>query len=400
MTRQFWVIAHRWAGLTMALFLVVAGFTGAMLPFNRELTDLTAPYHRVAPPYPGAPLQDALALNQAALRAAPPGYRLEGLRLNIEADHVLELGVEPPAGSALPYLTVLMDPYTAKAVRVGEWGRISDGWDQIMPFLYRLHYKLAIDNYGLWAFGIAALIWTVDCFVGFYLTLPLRRADWWRRWGKAWRVRVPVTSGHKLNFDLHLASGLWLWPLLLVFAWSSVGMNLRQVYDPVMRGLGAAGPLDGLPDQPAPGFQPDWPRALAQGRQLAAQLQAERPAVRVEQEYSLFHDDTKNLYGYNFASTRDFTDKGGWSSIYYYPDGRRAQVVVATGGLGNGGADQWLMALHTAQVGGLAYRIAVSVVGVIVTLLTVTGVILWLKKRSARIARGTFRMAPLRQPAP
>jgi hypothetical protein len=31
MGRQFWVVAHRWAGLTLALFLAVAGFTGIFL---------------------------------------------------------------------------------------------------------------------------------------------------------------------------------------------------------------------------------------------------------------------------------------------------------------------------------------------------------------------------------
>nr|WP_306306218.1 PepSY domain-containing protein [Methylomonas koyamae] len=45
-------------------------------------------------------------------------------------------------------------------------------------------------------------------------------------------------SAYRINFDLHRAGGLWLWLLLLVFAWSSVYMNLSDsVYAPVTRTL-------------------------------------------------------------------------------------------------------------------------------------------------------------------
>ncbi len=49
--------------------------------------------------------------------------------------------------------------------------------------------------------------------------------SWWRRWKPAWKIRW-AASRYKLNFDLHRANGLWLWPILIVFAWSSVYMNL------------------------------------------------------------------------------------------------------------------------------------------------------------------------------
>ncbi|TKB72386.1 MAG: hypothetical protein E8D46_14345 [Nitrospira sp.] len=37
MTRRFWVLIHRYAGLFMAFFLIVAGFTGSILAFDGEL---------------------------------------------------------------------------------------------------------------------------------------------------------------------------------------------------------------------------------------------------------------------------------------------------------------------------------------------------------------------------
>ena len=39
------------------------------------------------------------------------------------------------------------------------------------------------------------------------------------------------------------------------------------------------------------------------------------------------------------------------------------------------------------MVFGLPYRIAVSLIGALVTMLSVTGVVIWMKKRSGRIGR-------------
>ena len=42
--RPFWVRLHRWAGLTMAGFLIVVGLTGSLLAFYPELERLAHPH--------------------------------------------------------------------------------------------------------------------------------------------------------------------------------------------------------------------------------------------------------------------------------------------------------------------------------------------------------------------
>jgi uncharacterized iron-regulated membrane protein len=44
----------------------------------------------------------------------------------------------------------------------------------------------------------------------------------------------------------------------------------------------------------------------------------------------------------------------------------------------------WLIALHDANVFGLPYRIFVSALGLVIAMLSVTGVYIWWKKRKAR----------------
>lgn len=366
----------------MAFFLIVAGFTGSLLAFNQELLVITQPWRVVEPPSANARLLDPLTLNRAALAAAPQGYQTaEGLQLDVEPERALLVYVAPPEGSDLDYLGVAVDPYTARPVHFERSNSILDGWHNIMPFVFQLHYKLAINGYGIWAFGIAALIWTLDCFVGFYLSLPIARSGWWKSWGKSWRVRWRNGS-YKLNFDLHRAGGLWFWPALLVFAWSSVGMNLRDVYDPVMGAFGAESIYKQVSQREVPaGFKPDWNEAYKMAKGIA-----KAEGITVVRESALyFNYEGSGVYAYQFTSDRDFTDEDGWSWIYFFPDGRVERTVIADGSLRGSGADQWFTALHRAEVWGLPYRIYVAALGLAITMLSVTGVIIWMRKRSARL---------------
>lgn len=80
--------------------------------------------------------------------------------------------------------------------------------------------------------GGVALIWMIDCLVGFYLTLPPSQ-PFLMKWKPAWKVRTDGST-YRLNLDLHRASGLWLWGLLLVLAISGLSFHLQEVFAPVV----------------------------------------------------------------------------------------------------------------------------------------------------------------------
>ena len=117
-----------------------------------------------------------------------------------------------------------------------------------------LHYSLhipeiwGIDTGACGSWASSRIIWTVDCFVGFYLTLPVahaapsdrgrRRAQlargWWARWKPAWRIKT-AGSAYRINFDIHRAFSLWIWALLFILAFTAFSLNLyREVFYPVM----------------------------------------------------------------------------------------------------------------------------------------------------------------------
>lgn len=381
--RAFWVVAHRWAGLTLAVFLTLAGATGALLAFYDEFYAMTAPWMRVTPPSPGAKPLDPVALFESAARAAPEAS-FTRVELDVKPDRALVFYAEAKGETPLDYDEIAVNPYTGEEVYRGRWGDLADGWRQIMPFIFSLHYTFAVGEFGRIAFGLAALIWTLDCFIGFYLTLPPLKRGWPSRWLKAWTVRIRKPSGFRLNFDLHRAGGLWLWPMLFVFAWSSVGFNLTSVYDPVMASLGRTDVFSLLPDKPAPeGVTHDWRARLAQARALAAERRE-----TVIAENGLGFRGSADAYEYRYQSATDLPTERGQSRLFF--DRETGEVVAFKSGRGDASANgvhEWLVALHIASIGGLPYRIFVSALGLAVVMLSVTGVVIWMKKRSARLMR-------------
>lgn len=391
MSRQLWVIAHRWAGLTMAFFLIVAGATGIVLPFVEELTLASRPaLSAAAPPTLGARPLDGATLAERIERQT--GARVAGLSLDIAPDHIASAYVTArPGGPALGYDTVWADPYSGKVRLAYRNGVPGDGLQAIPYFLLLVHYSLALGDWGTWAFGIAALVWTIDCFVGFYLTLPVhtKRAvslqSWWSRWRPAWTLRRRV-RGYKLTFDLHRAGGLWLWPVMLVFAWSGVGFSLPQVHVPVMHLLGATDEVP-LPVLATPLDTP--PIALRAAVATGARLlraEAARRGFAVERPHYISYDAGSGLYRYDARTSLDVVDAGGRTTLWFSAvDGRLVRFAAPLAGSAADKTSRWFAMLHMAQVFGLPYRIFVSALGLAVAGLSVTGVLIWTRKRSARL---------------
>jgi uncharacterized iron-regulated membrane protein len=402
--RQAWVIAHRWAGLSLALFLAVAGLTGALMAFYDEIESLIAPQlHIVQPPSAEAELLDPINLRKR-VQDAYPGAAINYLPLHLEPGRALKLDIRriDAAGRIGPWSPdvdeVFVDPYTGRILAERLWGDITQGAINVMPFIYRLHYTLLADKTGRYVLGVAALIWVLDSFIGFYLTWPMRRTrppdlmrargpSWWSRWKPSWLVRW--TGGEtKLTFDLHRAGGLWLWPILLVFAWSSVMFNLKEVHDPVMRLFGAEKLLDGLTPLARPRHEPqlDFATAATRGRDLVASEAAQRGLILESNGFSaLSYRPAVGAYVYYFSTDRDFTERGGRSLVVFDGDsGELRKLLLPQGANGANTFTEWMIALHMGRVWGLPYRVAVTAIGLLVTVLSVTGVLIWMRKRQAR----------------
>ena len=194
-------------------------------------------------------------------------------------------------------------------------------------------------------------------------------------------------SRYRINFDLHRAGGLWLWIPLLIFAWSSVSFNLqKQVYEPVMRIF-----FD-LPQHVKPVKRSLPPNAVELGwreaQGVAERLmreQAEIHGFSIEEPIALYRQTELGRYHYRVRSSLDVQHKNSVTALYFdLYNGQLQHLYLPTTQHSGYTISAWLKALHEGDVFGLPYRIFVCVLGLVIAMLSVTGIVIWLRKNRAR----------------
>ena len=397
--RSALTLLHRWLGLAIAGFLFVSGVTGAVISWDHELDELLNPHlNEVASVGPAIP---ALEL-AARVEAQDPRARVSYVPLAAEPGHALSVFVDPRRDPAtgrlfeLDYNQVFFDPVTGAEKGRRYWGA---AWpitsETFVSFLYVLHYSLhipefwGIDLWGMWLLGLVALVWTVDCFVGFYLTLPAARAPaWWARWAPAWRIKTGG-SAYRIAFDVHRALGLWTWALLFILAFTAFSLNLyREVFYPVMSLVSEVTPGPFELRQPADRHEPIDP-VLGYAEVIA---RAEAEAARrgwSEPAGAAFYSQEYGIYGVGFFAPGDDHGAAGVGPPYLYYDGADGRYLGDRIPWQGTAADIFVQAqfpLHSGRILGLPGRILISLMGLVVAALSVTGVVIWARKRRARLA--------------
>lgn len=402
--RAFWILIHRYAGLLTAGFLFVSGVTGAIISWDHELDDVLNPHLMQAASAGTA--QPAVALAQQ-IEARHPQARVTYFALHAERGKSLAFGVEgrpDPVSHQMRepgFNQVFIDPVSGAELGKREWGAV---WpisrETLVSFLYRLHYTLHIpelwgkDRWGLWLMGGIAMVWALDSFVGFYLTLPVRRhsaapaaKSWWRRWQPAWKVRWSGGAS-KLNFDLHRAFSLWTWALLFILAFTAFSLNLySEVFYPLMKTLSQVTPSPFDSRAPADRHHPVEPR-LGYAAIIGRASQEARRRHWAEPAGSVYYAQAYGIYGVSFFKPGDDHGAGGVGPAVLYYDGVDGRLLGERQPWKGTAADIFVQAqfpLHSGRILGLPGRILVSLMGVVVAMLSVTGVVIWWRKRASRL---------------
>ena len=386
--RTLLLILHRWAALTIALVLVVTGATGAILPYQRELSHWLAPgISQVERPGPTAVPLSGLEL--ARRIEAETGGAVSYIPLTLATDRTHAIFVSPqPDGSSLEYDEVFVDPFSGQIRARVTYGDLRDGPVNWMPFLVSFHYSLAAGEWGRLLLGVAALVWFLVALIGLALSLPKKIGirGFWRRWWPAWAVRRGQGT-IVLTHDFHRATGLWLWPVMLVFAWSAVAFNLDQVHRPVQRFFGAEGLYRPVSNPaPAEGAAMSWERAIAHGEQLMAR-EAERGGFDVHRPEALSLAPHANAIGYYARTSLDEPSENG-STVVWFDQVSGAQLGFGKpyGSTAADAIDKTVRVLHTADGLGWPYRVFVSLFGLLTAGMALAGVVLWVR-RSRRLPK-------------
>ncbi|WP_080888657.1 PepSY-associated TM helix domain-containing protein [Nitrospira japonica] len=388
------VVIHRWAGLLTALFLFMSGLTGTVISWDHEIDEwLNTHLFDADTTGPAIPYLELAA----RIETADPRVRVSNVPLQTEPGRSLLFGVQPRVDHQtgklyrLDYNQVFLDPGTGRELGRREWGAVAVDREHLMAFLYRLHYTLHIPNFagqnrwGHWFMGGVALIWLFDCCVALAISFPDRQ-----RWRKSFAIRLG--SRYQLNFDLHRAGGLWTWGMLLVLAMSAVYLNLnREIVRPVVSTMTTVtpSPFDVRVQRPLNNpLEPtlDYAAAIARGQEEA------RLKGWTEPVGSISYNARYGIYQVRFFQPGNDHGSGGFGVRRIYIDGTDGaylgELIPGTGTAG----DMFLQLqfpLHSGRIAGVPGRIFISLMGLAVAGLSVTGIVIWLKRRGTLSALTT-----------
>jgi uncharacterized iron-regulated membrane protein len=304
---------------------------------------------------------------------------------------------DPATGQAfkVDFNQIAVDPATGEVQGRREWGALSLARIDLLPFIYKLHYTLHLPfvgglDVGTWLLGIVGILWFFDSGIALILSFPSVKA-----WRKSFAFRFK-RGGYALTFDLHRSGGVWIWGLLAMMALTSVSMNLA---DPIVRPIVSvfsplAPTILNNPElaRPANAGAPPITREAV----LARALEDGRQRGLTEPPGALYYASALHAYAVGFfAPGHDHGDVGLGNPWLHYNATTGKLVGTSIPGKGSAG-DIFMQAqfpLHSGRIAGIPGRILVSAVGIAVAMLSATGLMIWIRKRSARRQSAVVKQA-------
>lgn len=381
---------HRWSGLLLLVFLLIAGFTGSILAFRWDVERLINPHvFRVEPTSTPRPYAELIA---NAERHHPDAF-VSGIRVPEQPDHALLLTLKnredqhrmskhiPGAKSSVAFNQVIINPYTGAILAARNTTEFHLDRLHLVPVLHRLHYCLFMDQYGLWFMGGCAILWFVTNLIGLALTWP-RHGSTAESWKPLFSIRWQG-GNYKINYDLHRCLSLLTLPVLAVVAFTSVYLNLPDVVKPVVSYFS---PLSS-PMPKLAGHHHAVPHSeVIPVEDVLALSAATFPAgrtVMVNQEFS------RGLYSVRIKQPDDISAMGNHTLYVRMDSGEIAGMKLPADNSAGDTFITWMHPLHDGRAFGLTGQIIICLSALTLCAICITGLNVWWRKhRSNHKRRG------------
>jgi uncharacterized iron-regulated membrane protein len=370
--RRVWLTAHLWLGVGLLVALVPLSVSGALLVWHDAL-DRTLYAGRYAVSGPTA-AQPASAYAAAAQGAFAGQATLTQLRLPSRPGHpvvaVGRIAGPAPANGRPRTLNAWIDPPTAKVLATAEIASTAT------MVIHRLHGQLLVPNVGRKIVGWLGWAMFVSSATGLWLWWP-RHANILK--GLRWR------RGASQLFNLHHTVGFWFCLPLAVLSLTGVYISFPQTSHALLGAPPPPGPGVGQrPGRGDPRFAPPLTAPHLTVDQAVATALAEAPGAILA---------SVNLpqAGKAPAWRIEVQPPGAQPSRTIRVDDASGAVKPAkdrAGGGREGPPDErsrWIRRMHDGTDMGPVWRTIITAAGIAPLILSLTGVVMWLRRRGRRL---------------
>lgn len=385
--RKFWFKIHLYLGLFAGMPFVLIGLTGSLLAFEHSLDEwLNSELMTVAASDIDAeflPLDEIVAIGAKLL---PPDGTLQSIGFPRHSGAAFELWFSQPSpGSEYSEShQIFINPYTGEVAGRRLKVDFSRGWrGPFMDVVLRLHYSLALGDYGMKSVGFIGLSLIFLVLTGLIA--------WWPSSGKFENaLTFKRNSGFtRFNYDLHKTVGFYLSAVLLFLILSGVylifpdyGRGLISVCSPVAESY--------------PLFRSVVSNKTNQSSLGLNQIKAITDARFPDGDYRFigFPKDEQGVFVVGKREIGEPNERGAYRRLWI--DQYSGKILHAQERRTQTAGDAfvaWLYPLHTGEAFGFIGKFFILLMGLVPFVLYLTGVIRWLQKRKAARLKSRNRMA-------
>lgn len=349
---SLWNSFHRWCGALISLYVICIALTGVVLQYKDEL--LSWQYRDLTGPVSPGPetIEDAVRLFDRRFAPAMPAY------------------VRLPTDGAAYYHLYLDDGHQA-LVSADDFRTLEHGGQtrSLLAATEALHTHLLIPEGGKAVVGFGGILMLTLLVSALYTWLPFARHT------KVAHLRLRQLSRPHLN-RFHRVLGLAVLPVAFLTVITGVAVAFGDTSGAVLRGL-----LGGQPYPPRPSLE----SCTSTPASLSAQIRtAEQEMPKGRLSLLIRPLECNESAGFRFQQPGEW-HSDGTSFVYLDPGSLTTLVRFSADSLGTGtGVMKRLFPIHAGIIGEPILGLLLSLGGLILIALSITGLVAFLQWASLR----------------
>lgn len=351
---------HSYFGLITGIFLLLLGLSGSALVFMEELDDwLNRDLLTIQVQAKPLPLD---TLYQKITQRYP---RLDGLAWinpSAEANEAYNFRLYTTDGKLHTYdlEIITLNPYTAEVLREGRYDQFRSG---IMQWLFQFHFSFHLGAPGAALTAIFGLTMLISILTG----LIVYRKFFWK--ALTFRVKIKWKNWRTASSDLHRVIGVWALLFNLIIFFTGFWMNKFAFDSSYWKG-------ETQPSKANIAMPQSFDDMLAKAKKALPEFKPTYVYFPTQEERNF------NVIG---ERPEDWALFGASNAVIVDP---QKGSIIAMSTLDKATWSEKLEAvvypLHVGSFGGLPIRILYVLIGLTPGLLSITGFLLWWRRRGKK----------------